>query len=234
MKRKIILLIMTLIIIVSTSSTILAVEKSNFKENKQILLSTIDISEEIDNALSGITDDTITEDLMNQIDFEVLTKPSFINESIDFKANEELDVKYTLKNVGLVLEDDSKGTMYSLTAVAKQKEDSANNTEDGVYCYISIIWIDNFGDQNELVKVLGGWEPNGRTLSNRQVYYGVADIKGSFIEGKYSVKNPTSNQFEYNAPSSYKGFSLRAHSWVDSDGYPYGILCNVKSSIFTR
>jgi hypothetical protein len=236
MKRKMLSLIMGLIVFLSTSSIVSAGEISNFQMNKEALLSTINMSEEISNALNGITDESVPEDIMNQVDVGVQVVPKDLSRSelMGVDASDIFDISYTVKNVGnIVSENGDIGTMYSLTAVARgtQKEEYEPHTEDNVDCYITLVWIDNFGVNNELVEVWGGWWPNGRTLYDRQVWYGEMNRVGEFIEGKYSIKYPTSNTFDYSP--GYTGFSFKAYSIVNSVGYPNNIICYVKTSMFS-
>ncbi|WP_406242459.1 hypothetical protein ACF3M2_19825 [Tissierella carlieri] len=130
MKRKMLSLIMGLIVFLSTSSIVSAGEISNFQMNKEALLSTINMSEEISNALNGITDESVPEDIMNQVDVgvQVVPKDLSCSELMGVDASDIFDISYTVKNVGnIVSENGDIGTMYSLTAVARGTQKKSMN-----------------------------------------------------------------------------------------------------------
>ena len=131
------------------------------------LVSDINIVEELQNARKGIIDSNVCQKVLDRI---------------SFTCNEEDDVSYTVRHLGSI----TAGEVYTLTASSKKTSDASTN-EDNVYCWISMTWIDNFGPENEIVSVSGGWSANGRTLSNREVWYGVARIDGSFGDGMYEI-----------------------------------------------
>lgn len=99
-------------------------------------------------------------------------------------------------------------------------------------CWISLTWTDNWGPSNEIVSVSGGWNANGRTLSNQQVWYGIVQYNGAFVDNMYETQFPSDDTFYYTPSTSLVGFSLRAYSWVFSEGYSGGILCGVWPTIF--
>ncbi|MDD2494793.1 MAG: hypothetical protein PHE29_06325 [Tissierellia bacterium] len=226
MKKKILSLVVALMFFINTISTVSATEISNTQLQKEALLSTINMSEEIGNALNDIIDESVPEDIMKQVDVGVQIIPNDLLhskvENID--AMDIFDVKYTVKNVGnIVYEDDNTGTMYSLTAVATTKESSGENEVFGVECTITIVWIDKLGTNNEFVSVYGGWKANDRVLSDRQVYYGVWE------DANPTSQFPTKNTFSYDV--GYNGLAFEAYSWVSAEDYPYLINCYALTSI---
>lgn len=186
-------------------------EASRINVEALALVSDINIAEELQNAREGIIDPSVRQEVLDRI---------------SFTGNEEDDVLYTVRHLGSI----ATGEVYTLTASSKKTTDGSIK-EDNVDCWISMTWIDNWGPSNEIVSVSGGWSANGRTLSNRQVLYGVARIDGSFGDGMYEVKYPSKDSFYYTPSTPLVGLSLRAYSWVDSAGYPKSILCEVWPSV---
>lgn len=214
-KEKIISIIISLVLCLSFNTNIAYAyqnEASCIDAEALSLVSDINIVEELQNARKGIIDSNVCQKVLDRI---------------SFTCNEEDDVSYTVRHLGSI----TAGEVYTLTASSKKTSDASTN-EDTVYCWISMTWIDNFGPENEIVSVSGGWSANGRTLSNREVWYGVARIDGSFGDGMYEVKTPAKDSFYYTPSKPLVGLSLRAYSWVNSAGYPKNILCEVRSSAF--
>ncbi len=186
-------------------------EVSNSIDQEALALaSAIDITEELQNAHEGIIDSNISQEVL---------------ERISVTSNDNIDISYTVRHLGSV----ARGEVYTLTASSKTVNGSV--TEDYVDCWISMTWIDNFGPSNELVAVSGGWNANGRTLSNRQVWYGVAQMDGALVDGLHECQFPSGDTYDYTPTTELVGFSLKAYSWVNSAGYPHNIYCGVKSSI---
>lgn len=227
MKRKIIF-IMMLVVFINNTSIVSAAEIFNIPMKKEVLISNINISEEIDNALNGIIDELVPENIIKQVDVGVQIIPNDFDFSLDDNNVENVDIfdiSYTVKDVGKVIsENDTIGTMYALTAVAKEKESSTEKEVFGVECYITIVWIDNLGINNELVSVYGGWTANDRVLSERSVFYGVWET------GDTTNKFPNKNTFSYS--SNKTGLAFEAYSWVSVEDYPNKINCYVLTSIF--
>lgn len=202
----------------SISATATYQPNDNYIVEVADLVASLDIEEEIEHALSGVIDNDVSQNVLDNI--------SIVSDDKDS------EVLYTVTCLGEVSSGDNiGGNVYTLTAVST-KNTSKNKTEDNVYCWITLTWIDNLGVNNELVSVSGGWTANGRTLSNRQVLYGVVGADGSFLNGKSEIKNPTTNSYYYTPSKSLVGLSLRAYSWVDSAGYDHSILCEVLPTIF--
>lgn len=214
------------VIMLFSSITTLASEKesSDIKVQEDILISNINIAEEIDNALNGVIDESIPHDVLNQIDVGVQVVPKNSLGKNLTNAENDFDVYYTVKNVGDIYDGDTVGTMYSATVYATQKESTGNSTEGGVNSYITIVWIDNLGLNNVLKGVYGGWTPNGKTLSNRSVVWWVDESSSS--ESRF----PSGNSYSYSM--SRNGSTFYANSWVDVANYPYSVSAYVKTSIF--
>ena len=182
------------------------------------LMEQVDISKEIEHALTGVIDESVTDEVLGRIDVGC--------------SDVDSNVVYTVKYLGSVGRDaNSEGAVYTLTA-ASTKNTTGTASEDNVDCWITMTWIDNFGTSNQIVSVSGGWTPNGRTLSDRQVFFGVVNIKGGFLDGKMVDQYPGANSYNYSAPSNLVGLSLRAYSWVRSGGYDLSIYCGVWPTIF--
>jgi len=216
MLKKILSLTIAVCMFLSLSITAYAAEPSqkqykSFADVKKVV-SAIDLHKEIRDAHNNL----ISENVRNNISIS--------------SNNDNANINYTIKNIGsLINSDGNESNVYSLTAT---KTTSATTEYEGIECWISMVWIDNFGPSNQLVSVSGGWSPDNDIYSNRQVWYGIVTIDGSWIEDQYSVEHPTVNQYYYNAPDDFVGVSLRAYSWVDADGLSDSILCQVWPTIF--
>lgn len=134
------------------------------------------VQQDIANALNGITSTNVSQDVLDRIDVGC--------------ENEDVEVFYTVSNLGSVATTsntrsatDTGRNLYSVTTAVKGTR--GETTEDYVYCWMVMYWIDNWGTSNEIVSVEGGWNGNGRTLSGRQVWFGISDIKGYFFDGQY-------------------------------------------------
>lgn len=157
-----------------------------------------DLNQSLERARDGYIDSNVSEALLNQI-----------------TVSGDDSVSYTVEYLGTV----SKATrgagesnMYALTAT--QKIEANNNTEDNVYAWLTLIWIDHWGTQNEIVEVSGGWNANGRTLSNRSVMYGYSNTFDSY----YKFERPYTDRFTY-TNIGMCGLTLTAQSSVNSGGY---------------
>jgi len=224
MKKRIMISSLIAVYVIScTTSTFAAENPTCDKESENVAKAallqaeSLDISTEINKAFDGVIDSRVSKNVLDSV--SVLC------------TDDEVDVSYTVSYLGDITEYGSTtGSIYTLTAATKTT--STYVTEDNVDCWISLTWIDNLGTNNEIVKVTGGWNANGRTLSDRQVYYGITRLNGGFISGLSESKFPTSNTFSYKPSKTLSGLYLTAYSWVSSSGYPYLINCTVKPTIF--
>lgn len=160
------------------------------------VLAQIDLKTELSDAEKGIIGQNVSEAILQNIEFD---------------GNEDMETSYSVKNLGQVeTAEGSRGTMYSLTAVMNSKKTtSGQNNNDNVHSYMSVTWIDNFGTNNELCAVTGGWETD-RTLSNRKVEYGV--------DGVTRTEYPSGDTFGY-SDIGMKGYRISATMSVDSAGW---------------
>lgn len=165
---------------------------------ESILAANYDFSSSFENAKEGIIDNNVSADIL---------------QSITVTGGE--NISYTVEYLGSVSGNSRSadgGNMYALTAT--QKIESNDNSEDNVYAWLTLIWIDHLGTENEIVEVSGGWDPNGRTLSNRVVMYGYSNASESYFQSQ----RPTSDSFRYTNIGIF-GLTLTAHSSVNSGGY---------------
>ena len=163
-----------------------------------VLAANYDFTSSFENAKEGIIDSNVSDEILK---------------SITVTGGD--NISYTVEHLGSVAGNSRSGdggNMYALTAT--QKIESDDNTEDNVYAWLTLIWIDHLGTENEIVSVSGGWDPNGRTLSNRLVMYGYSNALDSY----YKSQRPTTNSFEYTNIGMF-GLTLTAHSSVNSGGY---------------
>lgn len=167
----------------------------------------IDFDQEVRDAKIGVIGKNVNNNILN---------------SIDVESAEDQEVSYSVKNLGQVLENGKvSGTLYSLTALSSIKNTSGTHDEDNVHCYMSVVWIDNLGPNNELQAVNGGWVTE-RSLYDRNVYYGVDDTM--------ITKTPSGNSFSYNN-IGVEGLQIHAVSTVKSQGYNPVIMLTVTPGI---
>lgn len=170
------------------------------------VFASIDLNEEIYDAKMGKIDNNVSASVLQNIEVE---------------APDEWDVSYSVKNLGQVIQNGQiEGTLYMTTA-SSQKTKTATHDEDNVSCTLSVVWIDHWGPQNELVQVYGEWVTE-RTLYDREVEYYCGD--------NYVTKYPTSNSFSY-GNLGLRGFLIGASSLVYSKGYELPIRITVTPSI---
>lgn len=155
----------------------------------------IDFAEEIHNAENGLIDENVSE---------------MVLQGIELSGSDDGDITYSVKNLGKVVEEgEEKGILYSLTAVSDVKNTGNTHEEDNVHCYINVVWMDNFGPNNELISVQGGWVTE-RSLYNRTVYYGVDD--------NTITDTPTENSYFYDNLGMIV-LQIHAVATVQSSGY---------------
>lgn len=223
MKRKIILAVLVGIVSIwSGKDLVFAKDTQSLKYNELEaikIMSTLDIEEEIKDAKENKISDNVDEEILEEV-------------MVD-SDKEDVDISYTVDCLGEVNNfDGSVGKIYSLTATGTKKTSKGTVKVDNVDCWINLTWMDNLGTSNKILYVAGGWTPNGRTLSNRQVLYGVTALDGSFIGNQYEIQRPTQNSYHFFPTKTLSGLYLTAYSWVDSAGYPYSIYCGVGTSVF--
>lgn len=172
------------------------------------LLENYNLEKSIRNAEKGIVDSNISDEILK---------------CITVSGGE--NVTYTVECLGKASRNsrsEESGTMYALTATEKIESKEIN--ENGVYTWLTLIWIDHFGTNNELVEVSGGWTPNGHTLSNKTVTYGCSNL---------CAKYPTTDSFTYSNIGIF-GLTLTASSSVVADGNTQDpITVSISSSIFS-
>ena len=161
----------------------------------------LDLETELSNARLGIIDEDICLSILEGVYVSI--------------TGVDAEPIFTVRHMGEVRNSRQViGNMYTVTAT--QKTSSQSTTVHGVAVWISITWIDHFGTNNQFVSVSGGWTPNGRTLTNREVSYGANQLLS--LEGwRINVRGIIQNEFNYS--ESGRGFSLWAESRVNSAGH---------------
>lgn len=188
-----------------------APERANVEMDEvERLLLTYDYSKSLERAANGYIDERVSSDVLDRI--RVTGADS-----------------YSVELVGTISGNsrsgDQGGNVYSITA---EKSVADRSLEDNVETVITMVWIDNPGTTNTLYRIYGGWNANGRTLSNRLVTYGWNNITDSY----YTGMRPTDNHFDF-YPLDIEGFQLSAIASVNSSGYENNpIMLEVSSSMF--
>lgn len=177
----------------------------------------IDIKEEINRALNGISDIPVSQELKDKVTATVINS-----------NGEEMDaeVYYTIReipNYTRTFSVQNAGTQYVMTAFARSKQkvsdDDARSGKDGLdaYAYASLYWTDNFGNNNTLDSVSGGWDVDGNTTvksNSRKITYGRSATGGGGTSSSISkTKYPRSNTFEYSV-TGIAGIGLYLNTWA--------------------
>lgn len=198
--------------------------EGNISDKDQLLpvavASSVNYEEEYLRAKNGISDIPITEDILNS--FEAVCIDSN-------NITEELNVYLTVRELGTFTRSKNPGTIYSLSAFASnEKTDSGSEKISITTTYGNLVWIDNFGPGNELVKVSGGWSTTSQDeITGKSVSYGVNDV----IDPASISKNPTEDTFSYNGTSSMVGLVLYLETISRVNGHY--LRLRVINSIFT-
>ena len=208
--KKFFALILSVILMISTILSVAAAENS-YDDSVEAILSQYTIEERLSDAFRGVVDAEVDEELLESISIHVDSNSAETGSLI--KLVEETDTcTYSVRTFGNEYENgESIGTIYALTASGKTISDST--TQNGVYAWISFVWIDHFGMNNELVSISGGWTPNGHTISNRYVKYTVSDFTG--LSGHSISARPTSNTYSYKIGTTGYSFSAEAQETID-------------------
>lgn len=223
--KKSFALILSVILMISTILSVAAAENS-YDDSVEAILSQYTIEERLSDAFRGVVDAEVDEELLESISIHVDSNSAETGSLI--KLVEETDTcTYSVRTFGNAYENgESIGTIYALTASGKTISDST--TQNGVYAWISLVWIDHFGMNNELVSISGGWTPNGHTISNRYVKYTVSDFTG--LSGHSISARPTSNTYSYKIGTT--GYSFSAEAQATIDGSTTRITVSVGTTIW--
>ena len=223
--KKALLTILIIAVILPTCIPVFAAENVCANSVEEII-SHYTIEERLNDAHNGVIDAEVDEELLESISI-----------CIDFGQKGEYSLlgftegtdpyTYSVRELGEAYENgESVGTVYALTASGKTISDST--TQNGVYAWISLVWIDHFGVDNELVSISGGWTPNGHTIANRYVKYTVANFMNS--SGHSIGARPTSNTYSYDIGAT--GYSFLAEAEATIDGSTTRITVSVGTTIW--
>lgn len=169
----------------------------------------VDLTSELRDAELGVIGENVSDDILRRV---------------KITSNNNSDVSYTIKNLGDVSRSSGGGTVYSITASSKEKSDSDSKNEDNVHCFMTVTWIDNFGTNNELRAVTGGWDTE-RTLTGKKVVYGV--------DGFNITAFPTGETFSY-PDIGLEGRVISATMSANSGGYTNNpIELTITPSVFS-
>lgn len=184
-----------------------------------MLVDSIDLEQEYVRAKMGLSDIPVTEEMID------LCQASITDENGN---TEYLSTVGTIKKLGCIQRSKKVCDVYTLTVFSSDtKTDSGSAQKNGTTAYGSLTWIDNFGIENELVSVSGGWTPGyGEQLLDRSVTYG-ADNDSA----KSALKYPSSNSFSYNGTSKMVGLLMYANIDVKVNGNSLNL--RVVGSIFS-
>lgn len=178
-------------------------------EMTDVWMESMDYDVELERAKEGISDIPITEEMLDSC------KATITNED---GTMEDADVYVTVRELGRIEKSGQDGgTVYCTTAFASsEKTDSGTSeTVDHTYAYGSILWIDNLGVKNRLLRVTGGWSTSDDVITGREVGYG---ISGKTADPLYVTQYPSGNTFTYNGNSRMEALWLCLETWVSVNG----------------
>ena len=222
--KKFVVFVLSVVLAYSMSLPTLATENTNDNSVGGIS-SHYTIEERLSDAYYGVIDAEVDEKLLKSISICVDSGCEGEYSLLEF-ADDTDPYTYAVRELGEAYENgESVGTVYALTASGKPISDST--TQNGVYAWISLVWIDHFGVDNELVSISGGWTPNGHTIAKRYVKYTVADFMNS--SGHSISARPTSNTYSYDIGAS--GYSFSAEAEATIDGSTTRITVSVETTI---
>ncbi|MBU5314549.1 hypothetical protein KQI38_21225 [Tissierella carlieri] len=219
-KIKKVLPVFLAILMLIPSVNVLAQEHNMTEKDLKLeeLISSIDIDRELDNAINGVIDNEVPKEIIDQIKIEgdFISEESLIGSFSTLPSETpEIETGYTVKKLG---EIDGE-SVYSMTAYARPKEIEDKATKLGVTALVGLVWIDNFGMDNELESVFYGWKPTGDSeVSNRELRIYVDNTN------RDGIRYPRSNDFTH---FSYyrKGFRFSATTTADvTDGRNKGSI----------
>lgn len=221
-KSFVIILAITLLILPVKALDYTQIKDDSFVEALS-LADSLDYSEEINKAFNGVIDQQVSEEVLGRVS------------ALSTNPDPDKEVFCTVTYLGSIPETTSRGlsnrNVYSVTAV--EKTTSNTSEEDGMFAWISMTWIDNFGLDNEIVRVQGGWGTGAYSVLSRQVWFGVKSVlpDSTFDGDLYEVRYPTTDSFNYVPSKKLVGGILRAYSFCDLDGHT-SLCVDVTPTIF--
>ena len=166
----------------------------------EIAYPSIDVQSEIYRAENGITDLALSDEQLSAVQAVL----------IDENGNEQpVDVDVTVRNLGDVRTRSGEGgTMYALTAVAGTDKDKYGEAfKWNCKAYGTVYWIDNFGTNNVMTRVKGGWDvASGVAISDRRAQYGNFRLPNQTVTSYLS-----SNSFDFSG-LNLTGTELTLHT----------------------
>ena len=210
--KKMLSLVIVFALVMMTATTAFA------KDSNADVFS-VNVDEEIYNALNGITDLEVNDPSFAKAVFE---KEDGTQEILQvYTTTKELDIPATLSanNTGKVYAT----TAVATTALSEDKSDSNLKNKYFVTAYGTIYWRDNVGPDNEFLGASGGWDRDRDpdtgflpALSNAKV-----DMQGQHGAGTYVHKlfYPTTYQFNIDKSQfNYVKYSIWFDSTITVDG----------------
>lgn len=165
------------------------------------LVNSLDYDIEYQRAKDGISDLPISQKTLDSFDATVSDEVGNIT---------KLNVYATVKKLGSITYSEETENVYSLTVFASDKTDSGSEHYSSTTAYGNLIWTDNYGPDNNLVQVNGGWSTSGDQISNRIVEYGLNPYG--------TVRHPSGNSFTYSGTSDMTGLLLFLETNADVNG----------------
>ncbi len=192
------------------------------REAVERVLTGIDDGEEIERAKLGITDDVNA----------TISGEAWIKEKNTGKVI-PVDVKVTTHDLGAVTRAENSPHIYVTTAVASDEKESIEWADDdvtGTSLFAKIVWMDNFGTNNQLLEVSGDYalDPNytGR-VSITDKHYSYSVDWGDIRSYEWNYSDSYVNNMRY---QNIYGLYFDSFAGITINDYKE-LTCMVKTSI---
>ena len=233
MKKTMMAMVMTVIMILSTTTVYANVstinEAMSIKIQADSLIASIDESSLMLDAVENVVDYSVPLSIRESI----VTSAKFTPLAGVDKDEIELEVNSTVQKIGeIVNKNGNISNMYvAVVAASETKEDWDYTKKHGIEAWAYVYWIDNLGTNNQLSAAGAKWKPKDKIVNNRQVKYGTSDPTGLFWLSGPTVKYTTENDY-YIEDSSYSGLTLRCETKIDVVNMGT-VTCNVTSGFLS-
>lgn len=181
------MLALTIMLFVTESTTAYAsgisvevAETNSMQLQIQALVNSMNEDELLRLTLNDEVDESVPQSVMG----ELLGEVEFIPVEGVSQDDVEIETHYTVQRVGEVLTRSGDSSNVYVTSVAAElKESRGTNSNSGVKAWAYVIWIDNFGLENEFVRAEAIWNcEEGAVVSNRKVEYGKINALHMWVE----------------------------------------------------
>lgn len=202
------------------------------KQQVTALISAVDEVQLKNDALANVIDYSVPAEIRNSVAAQASFQP-FASEGKEPAKEIPLDVTKTVQKVGTVYRRTGEElNLYVAVAAVSPKEDWDWEFAHGIKSWAFIYWIDHQGMNNELYGAAGQWDPQGKVIDNRQVWWGQTDIFFLNWVNGVTVGFPIDDYEYFEDPGHYFGFVLGCQTRVDVVNLGT-VKCSVTSGLLT-